>query len=223
LLNIAASIACAGDALPGLPPLGQRIAVACDIAFAFAYPAQLEGWRRAGAELSFFSPLADEALDESAAAVFLPGGYPELHAGQLASNRRYQQGLRNAAARGALIYGECGGYMALGENLIDADGVAHPMAGLLPVSTSFAAPRLHLGYRRAALLEAGPLGVRGAAFAGHEFHYATVAREGGEAGLFAARDAQGRDLGSFGRRSGNVMGSFLHLIDRAPPEPLADL
>ncbi|MES1152451.1 MAG: cobyrinate a,c-diamide synthase, partial [Dongia sp.] len=218
LLGIAAPIAVMGDALPGLPPLGQRIAVARDIAFAFAYPAQLEAWRRAGAALSFFSPLADEAPGAAADAVFLPGGYPELHAGRLSGNRRYPQALLDAARRGALLYGECGGYMALGETLIDAEGIAHPMAGLLPVATSFARPRLHLGYRRAALLDAGPLGARGAAFAGHEFHYASVAHEAGDAGLFAARDAQGRDLGSFGRRQDKVMGSFLHLIDRAHPD-----
>ncbi|HVT50330.1 MAG TPA: cobyrinate a,c-diamide synthase [Dongiaceae bacterium] len=218
LLGIAAPIAAAPDAMPGLPPLGQHIAVARDVAFAFAYPAQLESWRRAGASLSFFSPLGDEAPAPGADAVFLPGGYPELHAGRLAGNRRYQAGLRAAAGRGALVYGECGGYMALGESLTDADGRAHPMAGLLPVATSFAEPRLHLGYRRAALLDAGPLGARGAAFAGHEFHYASVAREAGGAGLFAATDAQGRDLGCFGRRVGKVMGSFLHLIDRAPTE-----
>jgi len=215
LIALGAPIATRDDALPGLPPLGQRIAIARDVAFAFAYPAQLEAWRRAGAALSFFSPLADEAPETTADAVYLPGGYPELHAGRLSSNRRYQQGLRDAAKNGALVYGECGGYMALGETLTDADGVDHPMAGLLPVATSFAEPKLHLGYRRAALLDAGPLGARGAAFAGHEFHYAGVAREAGDAGLFAARDAQGRDLGSFGRRRGSVMGSFLHLIDRA--------
>ena len=218
LLGMATSIGASGDALPGLPPLGQRIAVARDIAFAFAYPAQLEAWRRAGAELSFFSPLADDAPGGAADAIFLPGGYPELHAGRLSNSRRYQQGLRAAADRGALIYGECGGYMALGETLTDADGIAHPMAGLLPVSTSFASPRLHLGYRHARLLDGASLGARGAAFAGHEFHYATVAHEGGDAGLFAARDARGRDLGSLGRRRGNVMGSFLHLIDRAHPD-----
>jgi cobyrinic acid a,c-diamide synthase len=223
LLGVAAPIAGSGGALPGLAPLGQRIAVARDIAFAFAYPAQLEAWRRGGAEVSFFSPLADEAPDAEADAVFLPGGYPELHAGRLANNRGYQDGLRDAAARGSLIYGECGGYMALGESLVDADGISHPMAGLLTVSTSFAAPRLHLGYRRATLLDAGPLGARGAEFAGHEFHYATIAREDGDAGLFAGRDAQGRDLGSFGRRRGNVMGSFLHLIDRAPPDSAREL
>jgi cobyrinic acid a,c-diamide synthase len=204
----------APDAL-GIPPFGQHIAVARDIAFAFAYPAQLEAWRRQGATLSFFSPLADSAPDPAADAVFLPGGYPELHAGQLAGNSRYQNGLRAAAGRGAAVYGECGGYMVLGESLTDADGVAHPMAGLLPVATSFARPKLHLGYRHARLMEAGPLGVRGAGFAGHEFHYATVEREAGDAALFQAKDARGKDLAAMGRRHGKVMGSFLHLISPA--------
>jgi cobyrinic acid a,c-diamide synthase len=217
LLGTAAPIAGgAAAALPGLPPLGQNIAVARDVAFAFAYPAQLEAWRRAGAALSFFSPLADQAPDPTADAVFLPGGYPELHAGRLAANRAYADGLRRAADRGAIVYGECGGFMALGESLTGADGVAHRMAGLLPVETSFRQPRLHLGYRRVRLMEDGPLGARGAAFSGHEFHYASVAQESGTE-LFRASDAGGRDLGSFGRRRGNVMGSFLHLIDRSPP------
>ncbi|GAB2174695.1 cobyrinate a,c-diamide synthase [Dongia sp. agr-C8] len=216
LTELAAPIATgsAPEAL-GIPPLGQRIAVAQDIAFAFAYPAQLETWRRQGATLSFFSPLADEAPDAKADAVFLPGGYPELHAGRLAGNAAYQAGLRAAAARGAAVYGECGGYMVLGESLTDAEGIAHPMAGLLPVATSFAKPQLHLGYRQARLLEAGPLGLRDAGFAGHEFHYATVEREAGDAALFQAKDARGNELAAMGRRQGRVMGSFLHIISPA--------
>ena len=148
---------------PPLPPLGPRIAVARDDAFLFAYPAVLEGWRRQGAELSFFSPLADEAPDPAADAVYLPGGYPELHAGRLAAAERFLAGLQRAAAAGTAIYGECGGYMVLGEALTDADGRAHRMAGLLPLATSFAERRLHLGYRAATLLGAGPLGPRGRA------------------------------------------------------------
>jgi len=216
ILSIAAPMAGPKASAPlGIPPLGQHIAVAQDIAFAFAYPAQLEAWRRQGATLSLFSPLGDQAPDAGADAVFLPGGYPELHAGKLASNRAYQSGLRKAAARGAAIYGECGGYMVLGETLTDADGIVHPMAGLLPVATSFARPKLHLGYRRAWLMEAGPLGPHRAGFAGHEFHYATVEREAGDAALFEARDARGNDLAAMGRRNGRVMGSFLHLINAA--------
>jgi cobyrinic acid a,c-diamide synthase len=199
------------DARP-LPPLGQRLAVARDAAFAFAYPATLAGWRRQGVSLHPFSPLADEAPDPAADAVFLPGGYPELHAGRLAANGRFLAGLRAAAERGAFVYGECGGYMALGQALVDRDGTSHPMADLLPVVTSFAAPRLHLGYRQAELLEACALGGAGAGFRGHEFHFASELECGGPA-LFRARCARGRDLGEQGCRVGRVAGSFVHLID----------
>jgi cobyrinic acid a,c-diamide synthase len=198
----------------GIPAPGQRIAVARDVAFAFAYPAQLEAWRRAGAALEYFSPLADEAPGQAADAVFLPGGYPELHAGKLAANTHYQRGLCAAAARGAAVYGECGGYMALGEALIDAAGASHRMAGLLPVVTSFAKPKLHLGYRCARLAATGPLGAVGTCFAGHEFHYTTAEHEAGDAPLFQVRDSRDNDLGFVGCQRGTVMGSYLHLIDR---------
>ncbi len=131
-----------------LQPLGQRIAVARDVAFAFAYPHLLGDWRDQGAAISFFSPLADEPPPDDANAVVLPGGYPELHAGRLAGAEAFRAGMHAAASRGALIYGECGGYMVLGDSLADAEGMPHRMLGLLPLSTSFAQPKLHLGYRR---------------------------------------------------------------------------
>lgn len=208
------------DGEAGLPPLGQRIAVASDIAFAFAYPALLEHWRGAGAELSFFSPLADEAPSDDAGAVYLPGGYPELHAGRLAANARFAKGLRRAAGRGATIFGECGGYMVLGAGLVDPDGEPHAMTALLPLQTSFAERRLHLGYRRVRLATDCALGPRGAAFRGHEFHYAVVEDEGRGEPLFLCDDARGRALGSSGRRAGTVFGSFLHLIDRESRDAL---
>ncbi len=198
---------------PSVPPLGQRIALADDLAFAFSYAGMLIGWAKAGAEILPFSPLADEAPDASADAVFLPGGYPELHAGALAANARWKSGLADAAARGAAIYGECGGYMALGEGLVDASGARHAMAGLLPVETSFAQRKLHLGYREITTSAPTPLGAEGARFRGHEFHYASETGGAGDP-LFQAADASGRDLGSLGRRQGSVFGSFLHLIDR---------
>jgi cobyrinic acid a,c-diamide synthase len=202
-----------------LPPIGQRIAVARDVAFAFTYDAVLEGWRSRGAEIVPFSPLADEPPEASADAVFLPGGYPELHAGRIASAGRLMAGLRHAALRGAAVYGECGGYMVLGETLVDAEGTAHAMAGLLPVVTSFAERRRHLGYRRARSLADGPLGAP-AAFRGHEFHYASELRRDGPP-LFEARDAAGRALGPAGCVVGRIAGSFLHLIDRDPPAAAA--
>ncbi|ALN71783.1 cobyrinate a,c-diamide synthase [Aureimonas sp. AU20] len=193
-----------------LAPLGQRIAVARDTAFAFLYPHLLEGWRQGGAALSFFSPLGEEAPEAGADAVFLPGGYPELHAGQLASAERFRAGMHQAASRGALIYGECGGYMTLGETLTDAEGAAHPMLGLLPLATSFAARQRHLGYRRLSPLPGAPWPH---ALTGHEFHYATITGEGAADRLFEARDALGTDLGAMGLRCGRVMGSFAHVID----------
>jgi cobyrinic acid a,c-diamide synthase len=196
-----------------LPPLGQRIAVARDDAFLFVYPAVLQGWRRHGAELSFFSPLADEPPDPAADAVYLPGGYPELHAGRLADASVCIAGLQAAAAAGKAVYGECGGYMLLGEALTDAAGEVHRMAGLLRLRTSFAERRLHLGYRAARLLADGRLGPAGARFRGHEFHYATTISAAGTP-LFALQDAAVRDLGAAGLRCGSVAGSFIHLIDR---------
>jgi len=203
----------AAPGAPGLPPLGAHVAVARDAAFLFSYEATLAGWRRQGAELSFFSPLADEAPLPGADAVYLPGGYPELHARKLAGAARFLTGLRQAAASGKALYGECGGYMVLGDTLIDAAGEAHRMAGLLPLTTSFADRRRHLGYRTARLLAAGPLGPEGARFRGHEFHYATIVAEGDADPLFTAGDASGNELGLAGLRRRNVVGSFIHLID----------
>ncbi len=200
--------------LPPLPPLGQRIALARDAAFAFAYPLVLDGWRAAGAEVMPFSPLADAAPAEDADAVYLPGGYPELHGGRLASNRVFLDGLRSAAGRGAVVLGECGGYMVLGRGLVDGDGARHAMADLLPLESSFARPRLHLGYRRVATAAEGPLGPEGVEFRGHEFHYAEAADEGPGDPLFRCTDARGTDLGAAGLVQGTVMGSFVHLIDR---------
>ncbi len=202
------------SAPPPLPVLGQRIAVANDAAFAFRYPLTLDGWRAAGAEIRPFSPLAGEGPDADADAVYLPGGYPELHAGRLSAGAAFLPGLRGAAERGTSIFGECGGYMVLGQGLVDGEGKRHEMAGLLALETSFSDRRLHLGYRRAVLGVDGPLGSKGMGFRGHEFHYASILSEGPGEALFETSDAAGRRLGPAGLRSGTVAGSFVHLIDR---------
>ncbi|NMM45062.1 cobyrinate a,c-diamide synthase [Rhodospirillaceae bacterium KN72] len=203
-----------GSFPPGPPPLGQRIAVAVDTAFDFSYPHILDAWRDAGAEIMPFSPLADQAPDDTADAVYLPGGYPELHGPVLAANATFLTGLRDRAAAEAVIFGECGGYMVLGEGLTDADGTRHVMAGLLPLETSFAERRLHLGYRRAVLrADLGPW-AKGMRLVAHEFHYSTAPKEDTDAPLFSARDAMGIDLGSLGMVRGRVGGSYLHIIDR---------
>jgi cobyrinic acid a,c-diamide synthase len=197
----------AGSAARIEPP-AQRIAIAQDAAFAFAYPHLIADWRAHGAEIAFFSPLADEAAPE-ADMIYLPGGYPELYAGKLAAATRFMQSLRNAA-QGTVIYGECGGYMTLGKVLIDADGVPHEMAGLLGLETSFAKRRLHLGYRNLTATT-GPFA---GSWTAHEFHYATTISAVGTP-MFSATDAEGTRLAPMGLIDGRVSGSFGHIIDRA--------
>lgn len=208
LVQIATPCHPASEPAPGLPPLGQRIAIARDEAFGFIYQHMLDDWREAGAELYFASPLADEPLPKNIDAVFLPGGYPELYAGRLAGATRFQDSLRQLAGT-ATIYGECGGYMMLGDGLIDADGTRHAMAGLLRLETSFAARALHLGYRRLQQHGSLPLPVT---LRGHEFHYATTLRSDGKP-LFRAWDAEGTEMDAMGLQEGTVMGSFAHVVD----------
>ena len=210
LVSISRPLELAGTTTKSLPPLGQRIAIARDKAFGFIYPHLLAAWRESGAQIMLFSPLGDEAPDSSADAIYLPGGYPELHAGALASNSVFLRGLKEAAERGSLIYGECGGFMTLGEYLIDAEGTRHQMAGLLPLGTSFAKRGLKLGYRRLKHTSALPWPTH---LRGHEFHYSTLHWQSDAEALFEAEDSKGKKLGGIGLRRGNVMGSYAHIID----------
>lgn len=203
-------------AAPLPAPPAQRIALACDAAFSFTYPHLLEGWRRAGAEVMPFSPLADEAPDASADLVWLPGGYPELHAGRLAAATRFRAAL-HAHARTRPVHGECGGYMALGDALIDKEGARHQMAGLLGLVTSYAQRKMHLGYRRAELSLPMPGFATGAALRGHEFHYSTILAQP-DAPLAQVRDAQGDVVPETGSCKGHVSGTFFHLIAEDQPE-----
>lgn len=196
-----------------LPPFGQRIAIASDDAFAFAYPHLLADWQGQGAELLLFSPLAGEGVPQGADAIYLPGGYPELHASTIAANGRFLKNLTEAAAADTPIYGECGGYMVLGQGLVDAGGERHQMAGLLQLETSFEKRRLSLGYRKAVLATGSALGTPGTELRGHEFHYATtLIQEGAPLAHFA--DAAGQDLGPAGLVNGSVAGSFFHFVDQ---------
>ena len=207
-----------GKALTGsggnLPnPPAQRIALARDAAFSFTYPHILEGWRAAGAEIVPFSPLADEAPDKNADLVWLPGGYPELHAGPLAAAENFRAGLRSHAETRP-VHGECGGYMALGEALIDKDGNRHAMAGLLGLVTSYEKRKFHLGYRLARLRAPMPGYGADTALRGHEFHYSTILEEPDEP-LADVADAEGAAVPETGSRNGHVTGTFFHLIAEA--------
>lgn len=207
----ATQLPAAGALARALPAPGRRIALARDAAFSFVYPHVEAGWLAAGAEIVPFSPLADVAPPESCDACWLPGGYPELHAGVLAQASRFMTGLRDFA-RTRPVHGECGGYMVLGQTLVDADGISHGMAGLLGVSTSFARRKMNLGYRRAVLQADGPLGRTGEALTGHEFHYATTVSPGEDPPFAVVTDPHGSAPAPAGSRRGHVTGSFFHAI-----------
>jgi cobyrinic acid a,c-diamide synthase len=210
------ALAAAGSAPPqtsnsAIRPPGQRIAIARDAAFSFLYPHLLQAWREAGAEMRFFSPLADQSPAWDCDVCWLPGGYPELHAATLSQAHGFLTGLRRFAETRP-IHGECGGYMVLGTTLTDADGTTHAMAGLLDVGTSFARRKLHLGYRSARLVASGCLGSTGAVLRGHEFHYASVVDPGIDAPFAMVADAYGANPTPGGSHRGAVSGSFFHLI-----------
>jgi cobyrinic acid a,c-diamide synthase len=198
---------------------GQRVAIARDAAFSFSYAHDIAMMNHLGMTVLPFSPLANDAVPE-ADKVILPGGYPELYAARLAANTTFMGSLREAS-QVSDISGECGGYMVLGETLIDADGTRHKMAALLGLTTSFQHRKLHLGYRRLRSLDpaqTNPATGETTTYLAHEFHYSTTLEAKGDP-LFDAFDAQGTSLGQTGLRAGRVSGSFAHIIDALPIAP----
>ena len=201
-----------GTAKPAPPP-GQRIALARDKAFSFVYPHLLADWRAAGAEILPFSPLADQPPPKTADCCWLPGGYPELHAGVLAGAEVFRAGLQDFAETRP-VHGECGGYMAMGAALVDAKGQRHRMAGLLGLVSSCEKRRMHLGYRLAELAAPIPGYAMGARLRGHEFHYSSVVEQP-DAPLAHVTDATGAAVAETGSRRGLATGSYFHLIGAA--------
>jgi cobyrinic acid a,c-diamide synthase len=217
-LDLDALLAAAGASTPATAPLkitppAGRIALARDAAFSFVYPHILQGWRAAGAEILPFSPLNDEAPDPSADLCWLPGGYPELHAGRIASNQNFLQATRAFAATKP-THGECGGYMAMGAGLVDAQGVRHEMLGLLGLETSYAKRKMHLGYRLAETLTETATTPKATRLRGHEFHYASILSQP-DAPLAHVTDATGAAVPETGSTKGLATGTFFHLIAEA--------
>ena len=195
------------------PPPGQRISLARDAAFSFTYPHLLKHWQDCGAEIDFFSPLLDEIPDKTADVIWLPGGYPELHAGQLAAATKTFAAIRQHAETRP-VHGECGGYMVLGQALIDQDGASHPMLGLLGLVTSYAERKFHLGYRQAKSVCQTPLFAATSKWRGHVFHYSRILEQP-DTPLFDVTDADGRPVAETGSLRGATTGTFFHMIAKA--------
>lgn len=193
-----------------------RIGVARDRAFCFLYAENLRLLEAAGAELVFFSPLADAHLPDGLDGLYLPGGYPELAARELADNASMRASVRAFCASGRPVWAECGGYMYLLDELADAQGAAHAMCGALPGRARMRAARAALGYREARTLVSGPLGPAGTLLRGHEFHYSEAEGTGGAAAwLLAASDGS---AAPDGQAAGNLVGGYFHAHLASNPE-----
>ncbi|MDO4264621.1 MAG: cobyrinate a,c-diamide synthase [Deinococcus sp.] len=206
-------------ALDSAPPLRfpaprARIAYAWDEAFSFYYPDALDELRLAGAELVPFSPLRDTALPAGVGGLLLGGGYPELYAAPLSANAPMRRAVRDFAASGRPVVGECGGLMYLSRTLTDGEGQVHEMCGVVPYHTQMQ-PKLSLGYREALSLHSSPLLPAGAEVRGHEFHYSALTHEPTHP-AYRWTDHAGAEVRE-GYAQGNVLASYLHLHLGADP------
>jgi len=230
-LDIDRLLAIAGQAPPlseldaTLPHLvGSRpvIAVARDEAFQFTYEDNLDLLRAAGADISFFSPMRDEALPSRTSCVILSGGFPEIYAERLAANRSLHEALRAAHRQQLPIYAECGGLMYLTQAIVDGDNHRHHMVGLLP-GRSVMTGRLTLGYRLASVANPSWLLPGGETVRGHEFHYSLWEERPADlppAWLLLPRSGEGSPRPD-GVCVGNLWASYVHLHFAAHP-PLAE-
>jgi cobyrinic acid a,c-diamide synthase len=190
-----------------------RIAIAADRAFCFYYQDNIDLLKEAGAEILFFSPLADPGLPADIDAVYLGGGYPELYAGRLSENGSMRASVKEWADSGGSLYAECGGLMYLSRSIRDLDNVVHDMAGVFSFRTVMTRGRAHLGYREVILEKDCPLGLAARKARGHEFHYSEIVR--GEAAevdpAYRMKNGSGEDLAPEGYRRKNVLGSYVHI------------
>ena len=153
------------------PPARVRIAVAQDEAFCFIYAETLEAFRDAGAEVVFFSPLRDTALPENIGGLYLPGGYPELHARELSENTSLLREIKRKIESGLPTAAECGGFLYLGQSLTDAEGQSWPMVGVLPGEAKDAGRLVRFGYAALSADSDSLLFRAGESFPIHEFHH----------------------------------------------------
>lgn len=197
------------------PPLlaGKQIAIARDAAFAFLYPANLDCLRRLGAKLAFFSPLNNEGIPAESDALYLPGGYPELHAATLADARIWRDSVRTAHGSGLPIWAECGGMMALTESLTDQAGLSWPMAGLLPAKVSMQTRLAGLGSQAMTM----PQGV----LRGHTFHYSRLTKASEPHSYTSKHPSQVQGEAVY--RHGSLTASYFHAYFPSCPAATAAL
>lgn len=191
---------------------GKTVAIARDAAFVFVYPANLEVLRRLGAGIVYFSPLADEAVPSTADAVYLPGGYPELHAPRLAEAGTWRASIRAAHADGVPILAECGGMMALAATLDDGAG-ERPMAGLLPGHV--------VVQKRLAGLGPQAMPTPQGALRGHTFHYSRL-ETAAPVMAYTSKNPSGVQ-GEAVYRIGSLTASYFHGYFPSNPEAVAAL
>ena len=187
-----------------------RIGLAYDPAFCFYYPDNLKLLEEAGGNLCRFSPLHDPSLPD-VDLVYLGGGYPEIYAEVLQRNKSMRHSIEAFAARGGVMYAECGGLMYLSKTLRDFDGSVYEMVGVIPAETRMSRTRMTLGYREVILSRTGLLGEEGARIRGHEFHYSTLHAQDNLEYQAHLTDAQGRDRGTDGITVRNVVALYTHL------------
>ncbi len=193
-----------------------RIGVPSDHAFSFYYEDNLDMLREHGAEIVRFSPLDDASLPADLDALYLGGGYPELHAERLSSNRTMLEDVRVFAASGRPVYAECGGMLYLGEKL-DVGDESYAMAGVLPLSMQMTHSLVQFGYATIEFAEDCLLGRKGTVVRGHSFHYSKIASRGELAMSYHVRYSMSGKEEMEGFRLGNVLASYIHLHFRTNP------
>ncbi|MEE8124604.1 MAG: cobyrinate a,c-diamide synthase [Nitrospirales bacterium] len=187
-----------------------RIGVAYDPAFCFYYPDNLVLLEKAGGKLCRFSPIKDLSLP-NVDMLYLGGGYPEIYAEALEHNVGMRESIQAFAAKGGVIYAECGGLMYLANTLRDFDGKIYDMVGVIPAETEMSRTHMTLGYRELTLTQTGLLGEQGMRIRGHEFHYSVLHPQRALEYVGQIIDAQGHSRGGDGIMVGNVTALYTHL------------
>lgn len=217
LLRLAQSRIAPAPCQAALPQATVRIGVARDPAFQFYYPANLDLLRRAGVELVFWSPLQDTELPD-VDALYLGGGYPEVHARRLGANTAMLKAVRAFAEADGLIYAECGGLIYLAQSLEDEDGELQPMVGLLPTTVRMRPKRLTLGYVEVEVTRDTPIAPTGTIARGHRFHASWIeAVPAWVPRAYAVRTTSGGVSGGEGYLIGNALMSYVHLHFESNP------